>query len=110
MERNITEEQKEQIINFGAFDYKSEKISHILMWELKEVEKLIKDKKSETAMLMRNKLNDMAKKLKGKKSIPMLPEGKAHGGMANKKRMGSMDYRKGGMILIALDFKKKKGK
>ena len=32
------------------------------------------------------------------------------GGMANKKRMGSMDYRKGGMVLIALDFKKKKGK
>jgi len=47
MERNITEEQKEQIINFGAFDYRSEKISHILMWELKEVEKLIRDKKSE---------------------------------------------------------------
>ena len=34
----------------------------------------------------------------------------AQGGMTTKKRMGSMDYRKGGMVLIALDFKKKKGK
>ena len=99
----------------------------------------IKDKKSETAMLMRNKLNDMAKKLKGKKSIPMLPEGKAQGGlqmptanqtglrklptavrnkmgymygggMSKKPKMSSMDYRKGGMVLIALNLMKKKGK
>ena len=40
----------------------------------------IKDKKSETAMLMIRKLNDMAKKIKGKKQIAMLPEGKAQGG------------------------------
>ena len=101
----------------------------------------IKDKSSETAKLMRNKLNDMAKKLKGKKSIPMLPEGKAKGGMglkmptanqaglkklptqvrnkmgymygggmAKKPKMGNMDYRKGGLLLLAIDMKKKKGK
>tara|TARA_R100000773_G_C4204775_1_gene106052 strand:+ start:411 stop:920 length:510 start_codon:yes stop_codon:yes gene_type:complete len=103
----------------------------------------IKDKKSETAKLMRNKLNDMAKKLKGKKSIPMLPEGKAQGGMglkmptadqvglkklptqvrnkmgymygggmAKKPRMSSMDYRKGGLLLVAINMMKKgkKGK
>ena len=67
----------------------------------------IKDKKSETAMLMRNKLNDMAKKIKGKKQIPMLPEGKAQGGMP-RKRTGHMDYRHGGMIIVSLDLKKKK--
>ena len=103
----------------------------------------IKDKNSETAKLMRNKLNDMAKKLKGKKQIPMLPEGKAQGGMglkmptanqvglkklptavrnkmgymygggmAKKPKMGNMDYRKGGLLLIAVDMmkKRKKGK
>lgn len=47
MERNITTEQKEQIINFGAFAYNNEKIAHILMWELKEVETLMNDKQSE---------------------------------------------------------------
>jgi len=98
----------------------------------------IKDKKSETAMLMIRKLNDMAKKIKGKKQIAMLPEGKAQGGMGlkmptanqtglkklptkvrnqmgymygggmgKKPRMSKMDYRKGGMVIIALDMKKK---
>ena len=90
-------------------------------------------------MLMRNKLKAMEKKLKGKKSIPMLPEGKAQGGlqmptanqtglkklptavrnkmgymygggMSKKPKMSSMDYRKGGMVLIALNLMKKKGK
>jgi len=102
----------------------------------------LKDKKSETAMLMVRKLNLMSKKIKGKKQIPMLPEGKAKGGMslkqptgeqvglkklptpvrnkmgymrsggiAKKPKMGNMDYRKGGMVIIALDMKKKgKGK
>ena len=34
------------------------------------------------------------------------------GGMAKKPKMGSMDYRKGGLLLIAVDMmkKKKKGK
>lgn len=99
----------------------------------------LKDKTSEKAMLMRNKLKAMEKKLKGKKSIPMLPEGKAQGGlqmptanqtglkklptavrnkmgymygggMSKKPKMSSMDYRKGGMVLIALNLMKKKGK
>jgi len=30
------------------------------------------------------------------------------GGMANKSRTGSMDYRKGGLIIISIDMKKKK--
>ena len=98
----------------------------------------LKDKKSERAQLMVRKLNDMAKKIKGKKQIPMLPEGKAQGGMGlkmptanqvglkklptkvrnqmgymygggmgKKPRMSKMDYRKGGMVIIALDLKKK---
>ena len=50
-------------------------------------------------------IKEVGKKFKDKKA-----QGKAHGGMTTKKRMGSMDYRKGGMVLIALDFKKKKGK
>ena len=32
------------------------------------------------------------------------------GGMAKKPRMGSMDYRKGGLLLIAVDMMKKKKK
>ena len=102
----------------------------------------LKDKDSEKGLLMMRKLKDMKKKLEGKKQIPMLPEGKAKGGMslkqttedqvglkklptpvrnkmgymmsggiAKKPKMGNMDYRKGGMVIIALDMKKKgKGK
>ena len=100
----------------------------------------IKDKKSETAMLMRNKLNDMAKKIKGKKQIPMLPQGKNKGGlieptanqtglkklptsvrnkmgymygggMPKKPRMSNMDYRKGGLVIMIGQAKPmKKGK
>jgi hypothetical protein len=32
------------------------------------------------------------------------------GGMSKKPKMGNMDYRKGGMVLIALNLMKKKGK
>jgi len=102
----------------------------------------LKDKDSEKGLIMMRKLKDMKKKLEGKKQIPMLPEGKAKGGMslkqptgeqvglkklptpvrnkmgymrsggiAKKPKMGNMDYRKGGMVIIALDMKKKgKGK
>jgi hypothetical protein len=45
----------------------------------------LKDKKSETAMLMFRKLNLMSKKIKGKKSIPMLPQDKNKGGMVKSK-------------------------
>jgi hypothetical protein len=34
----------------------------------------LKDKTSEKAMMMRNKIKDMQKKIKGKKQIPMLPQ------------------------------------
>ena len=45
----------------------------------------LKDKKSEAAMLMFRKLNLMSKKIKGKKSIPMLPQDKNKGGMVKSK-------------------------
>ena len=133
----------------------------------------LKDKKSEAAMLMFRKLNLMSKKIKGKKSIPMLPQDKNKGGMvkskattykggvlnghgkdygkpggynmgglatptakqtglkklpssvrnkmgymygggmANKKNMGSTDYRKGGLVIMigtGKPMKTKKGK
>ena len=125
----------------------------------------LKDKKSETAMLMVRKLNLMSKKIKGKKSIPMLPQNKNKGGLAKpttykggvlnghgkdygkpggynmggltaptanqtglkklpssvrnkmgymygggmaKKNMGSMDYRKGGLVIMIGTAKKGK--
>lgn len=38
MERNISEEEKEAIINFGAFGYDASKMASILGWEEKEVQ------------------------------------------------------------------------
>lgn len=42
MERNLTDKEKEQIVNFGAFEYTAFKMAAILMWEEKEVEKAMK--------------------------------------------------------------------
>jgi len=100
----------------------------------------LKDKTSEKAMMMRNKIKDMQKKLKGKKQIPMLPQGKNKGGlieptvnqtglkklptsvrnkmgymygggMPKKPRMSNMDYRKGGLVIMIGQAKPmKKGK
>jgi len=89
----------------------------------------LKDKTSEKAMMMRNKIKDMQKKIKGKKQISMLPQGKNKGGlieptanqtglkklptpvrnkmgymygggMSKKPRMSNMDYRKGGLVIM----------
>ena len=89
----------------------------------------LKDKTSEKAMMMRKKIKDMQKKIKGKKQIPMLPQGKNKGGlieptvnqtglkklptsvrnkmgymygggMPKKPRMSNMDYRKGGLVIM----------
>jgi len=100
----------------------------------------LKDKTSEKAMMMRNKIKDMQKKIKGKKQIPMLPQGKNKGGlieptvnqtglkklptavrnkmgymygggMAKKPRKSMMDYRKGGLVIMIGQSKPmKKGK
>jgi len=100
----------------------------------------LKDKTSEKAMMMRNKIKDMQKKIKGKKQIPMLPQGKNKGGlieptvnqtglkklptsvrnkmgymygggMSKKPRMSNMDYRKGGLVIMIGQAKPmKKGK
>lgn len=104
----------------------------------------LKDKKSEKAMMMRNKIKDMQKKLSGKKQIPMLPQDKNKGGMvkskptatqtglkklptavrnkmgymygggmASKKKVTNMDYRKGGLVIMigtGKPMKTKKGK
>ena len=100
----------------------------------------LKDKTSEKAIMMRNKIKDMQKKLKGKKQIPMLPQGKNKGGlieptvnqtglkklptsvrnkmgymygggMPKKPRMSNMDYRKGGLVIMIGQAKPmKKGK
>lgn len=100
----------------------------------------LKDKKSEKAMMMSNKIKDMQKKLSGKKQIPMPPQNKNKGGlatptanqtglqklptavrnkmgymygggMANKKKVTNMDYRKGGLVIMIGQAKPmKKGK
>lgn len=51
MERDITDSDRDKIINFGAFGYPVEKMANILMWDVVEVEKLMKNKKSEFARL-----------------------------------------------------------
>lgn len=47
MERNITEKEKEQILNLGAFEYNPGMCADVLGWEKKEVESALKDKTSE---------------------------------------------------------------
>jgi hypothetical protein len=42
----LTEEQEKQIINFGAFEYSSEKMANILMFNLIDIVKEMKDKNS----------------------------------------------------------------
>ena len=105
------------------------------------------DKKGERGQLLKNAMNGIIKKLKGKVPIStlrdakLIPSGMSQGGlktpttdqvglkklptavrnkmgymygggMAKKPKMGTMDYRKGGLLLIAVDMmkKKKKGK
>jgi hypothetical protein len=51
MDRDLTNEEKEKIINFGAFSYKEEKMAVILGWTLQEIEKEFRNKKSEFSML-----------------------------------------------------------
>ena len=102
----------------------------------------IKDKTSEKAQMMNNKLKSMKKKLEGKKQIPMPPQNKNTGGlatptatqpglkklptavrnkmgymygggMAKKKKVTNMDYRKGGLVIMigtGKPMKNKKGK
>jgi len=47
MERLIEGESKQQVINFGAFGYTAKKMSYILMWEISEIESLLKNEDSE---------------------------------------------------------------
>lgn len=47
MERNITAKEKEQILNLGAFQYKSEMCADVLGWDKTEIKTLLKDKNSE---------------------------------------------------------------
>lgn len=54
MERNITEQEKQKIINFGAFGYTSDKMASILMWDKKEVDAFLSDANSEFFRLYRH--------------------------------------------------------
>jgi|TARA_A100001201_G_scaffold11327_1_gene15117 hypothetical protein len=54
---------------------------------------------------------------KDNKGLPNLPKKVRNqmgfmqmGGMMKKPRMGNMDYRKGGMVVLSVDMMKKKGK
>jgi 3-methyladenine DNA glycosylase AlkD len=49
MERILTEDEKEMVINFGAFGYNEEQMSNIIGWDLEEVKELMKDKSSQFA-------------------------------------------------------------
>lgn len=51
MDRIITDQEKEKIINFGALYYDNENMSIILGWPQKEIDSLMKDEKSEYKQL-----------------------------------------------------------
>lgn len=51
MDRIITDQEKEKIINFGALYYDNENMAIILEWPLKEVENLMKNESSEFKQL-----------------------------------------------------------
>jgi hypothetical protein len=55
----IKKEQKEQVINFGVFDYSSKKIASILGLDKSEVDSELKNKESELSKLLQ-KGKDMA--------------------------------------------------
>jgi hypothetical protein len=47
MERIITEQEKEKILNLGAFEYTASMCSNVLGWDVKEIEELLNDKESD---------------------------------------------------------------
>ena len=47
MERNITEKEKEQILNLGAFNYDAIRCSAVLGWDIQEVIELFSNQESE---------------------------------------------------------------
>jgi hypothetical protein len=47
MERNLTEKEKEQLLNMGAFEYDAQMCASILGFEIKDVESLMKNPESE---------------------------------------------------------------
>jgi hypothetical protein len=51
MDRNLTDQEREKIINFGAFGYKSDIMSTILEIGISDIDELMKDTKSEFYLL-----------------------------------------------------------
>lgn len=47
MVRNLTDEEKEKVINFGAFSYDPKKIANITGWNESDVAQSLKDPDSE---------------------------------------------------------------
>ena len=47
MDRALTQEEKEKVINCGAFSYENERMAIVLDWSVEEVDRMMKDKKSE---------------------------------------------------------------
>ena len=84
----IKEEQKEQVINFGVFDYSSKKIASILGLDKSEVDSELKNKESELSKLLQ-KGKDMADYVIDLKLFEMAKTGdiKALDKLENRKRM-----------------------
>jgi len=84
----IKEEQKEQVINFGAFNYSSRKIASILELNQNEVDSELKNKESELSKLIQ-KGKDMADYVIDLKLFEMAKTGdiKALNKLDNRKRM-----------------------
>ena len=84
----IKKEQKEQVINFGVFNYDSKKIASILELDKDEVDSELKNEESELSKLLQ-KGKDMADYVIDLKLFEMAKTGdiKALDKLENRKRM-----------------------
>jgi len=82
----IKKEQKEQVINFGVFDYDSKKIASILELDKDEVDSELKNEESELSKLLQ-KGKDMADYVIDLKLFEMAKTGDI-------KAIEKLDYRK----------------
>lgn len=72
--KSISEETEEKLVNFGALGYPAQKMANVLGWDLKEVQKLMDDKKSDFYLLYQRGA-DLADYLLDKKLFEMAKAG-----------------------------------
>lgn len=88
VDRIITEDVEEKIVNFGALSYPVSKMANVLGWDKKDVEALMKNKQSDFYKLFERGA-DVAEYLLDKKLFEMAKSGdlKAMEKYEHKKRL-----------------------